>query len=47
MQVGESEIAVYVGGGITKDSQVQEEWEETVLKSKTLIDRIVQKFDMN
>ena len=47
MQVGESEIAVYVGGGITKDSQVQEEWEETVLKSKTLIDRIVKKFDMN
>ncbi len=47
MHVGENEIAVYVGGGITKDSQVQEEWEETVLKSKTLIDRIVQKFDMN
>ncbi len=47
MQVGENEIAVYVGGGITKDSHPQEEWEETVLKSKTLIDRIVQKFDMN
>ena len=40
MQIGHSEIAVYVGGGITADSDVYEEWEETVMKSKTMIEKL-------
>jgi len=33
----EGEIAlVYVGGGITKDSNAKKEWEETIAKSKTM-----------
>lgn len=33
-------ICVYVGGGITKDSKPEDEWEETELKSKTIINSI-------
>ncbi len=40
MHVGKEHIAVFVGGGITKDSNVDEEWEETVMKSKTMIDKL-------
>lgn len=40
MQVGAQKIAIFVGGGITADSDPQEEWEETVLKSKTMIEKI-------
>ena len=33
----EGEIAeVYVGGGITKDSNAKKDWEETIAKSKTM-----------
>jgi isochorismate synthase len=33
----EGEIAIiYVGGGITKDSNAKKEWEETIAKSKTM-----------
>ena len=40
MQVGKEYVAVFVGGGITKDSNADEEWEETVMKSKTMIDKL-------
>lgn len=33
-------ICVYVGGGITKDSKPEDEWEETEMKSKTIIKSI-------
>ncbi len=36
MQVGKDNIAIYVGGGITADSDPKEEWEETVLKGNTM-----------
>lgn len=40
MQIGEDEIAVYAGGGITAASNPEEEWQETFLKSKTMTDKI-------
>lgn len=36
MQVFEKGICIYVGGGITKDSNPESEWRETVEKSKTI-----------
>ena len=30
-------VKLYVGGGITKDSIPEKEWEETELKSQTLL----------
>ena len=38
MQIGEKEIALYVGGGISKGSDAEEEWEETNQKSLTLLE---------
>lgn len=38
MQIGKDNIAIYAGGGITSESDLQEEWEETELKSKTMAD---------
>ena len=40
MQINQEQIAAYVGGGITAASDPQEEWEETILKSKTILDKI-------
>jgi len=40
MQVGEDKLAIYVGGGITAASDPEEEWQETILKSKTMMDKI-------
>lgn len=40
MQVGQETIAVYVGGGITAASDPEEEWQETILKSKTMLEQI-------
>lgn len=40
MQVGNTLLAIYCGGGITADSDPEEEWEETVQKSKTMMDSI-------
>jgi len=37
MQIGDKELALYVGGGITAKSDVHAEWEETRLKAKTLL----------
>lgn len=41
MQIGEEKIAVYVGGGITAASDPQEEWKETVMKSRTMMEKII------
>ncbi len=36
MKIKENTAYIYVGGGITKDSIAEKEWEETVSKSKTM-----------
>ncbi len=36
MQLKDSKALIYVGGGITKDSNPENEWEETVNKSRTI-----------
>jgi isochorismate synthase len=41
-QLSQGKIHLYLGGGYTKDSDPQYEWEETVNKSKTILD-LVQK----
>lgn len=40
MQVAQEQVALYVGGGITSKSDWQEEWRETELKARTLLDLI-------
>ncbi len=37
MQVLENALALYIGGGITMDSILKKEWEETVAKSKVML----------
>ena len=37
MQVFQKRFDLYIGGGITKDSIAKKEWEETELKSRTLL----------
>ncbi|NNE31847.1 MAG: chorismate-binding protein [Winogradskyella sp.] len=37
-QVKSEEAIIYVGGGITRDSIAENEWEETVNKTKTILD---------
>jgi isochorismate synthase len=37
MQIGEDDVALYVGGGLTAKSNVESEWQETRLKAKTLL----------
>ncbi|MCO5267982.1 MAG: chorismate-binding protein [Brumimicrobium sp.] len=37
MQILQEGFGLYVGGGITKDSRIEDEWMETEAKSKTLI----------
>lgn len=36
LQLTENEAYVYVGGGLTAESEVEKEWNETLLKSETL-----------
>lgn len=36
LQIKDNKALIYVGGGITKDSVPEKEWEETVAKSKTV-----------
>ncbi|WP_397362896.1 chorismate-binding protein [Olleya sp. R77988] len=36
LQIKDNQALIYVGGGITKDSDPELEWEETVAKSKTV-----------
>lgn len=40
MQIANTHIAIYVGGGITAASDPQEEWQETIMKSKTMVEKI-------
>ena len=40
MQVFKDKFALYLGGGITADSDAKKEWEETEMKAKTLADVI-------
>ena len=40
MQIGENAIAIFVGGGISEESDPEEEWEETIQKSFTLLEII-------
>src|SRR5690625_755286 len=40
MQIGEKSIAIYIGGGLTALSKEEEEWDETKLKSNTMLDSI-------
>jgi isochorismate synthase len=37
MNILNDQVIVYVGGGITKDSDPETEWEETLLKSRTML----------
>lgn len=37
MQLKENKAFIYVGGGVTKDSDPDKEWEETVAKTKTML----------
>ena len=37
MQHKESRAHIYVGGGVTQDSNAEKEWQETVAKSKTML----------
>ncbi|THD67765.1 isochorismate synthase [Robertkochia marina] len=37
MEITDEAFSIYVGGGITKDSDPDAEWEETVNKSKTML----------
>tara|TARA_B100000809_G_C15100172_1_gene516592 strand:+ start:629 stop:1762 length:1134 start_codon:yes stop_codon:yes gene_type:complete len=41
MQIKDEQALIYVGGGITKDSQPKLEWEETVNKTKTILDILI------
>ena len=36
MQLKDNRISIYVGGGITADSNAENEWEETVIKAKVM-----------
>ncbi len=37
MQLVENKALIYVGGGVTQDSDAEKEWEETVAKSNTML----------
>ena len=36
MKIENNMASIYIGGGITKDSNAKKEWTETVSKSKTM-----------
>ena len=37
MQLKDNKACIYVGGGVTKDSNAEKEWEETVAKTNTML----------
>jgi isochorismate synthase len=37
MSFKHGKVNIYIGGGITKDSIAEEEWTETVNKSRTML----------
>jgi isochorismate synthase len=36
MEIHKNNATIFIGGGITKDSNAEKEWLETVAKSKTM-----------
>ena len=36
MKIENNKVSIFVGGGITKGSNAEKEWQETVFKSKTM-----------
>ncbi len=38
MQLKQNKVLIYVGGGVTKDSDPEKEWEETVAKTNTMLE---------
>lgn len=42
-EISDQTLSCYVGGGITKDSELQKEWNETIFKSRTLLSLIEKK----
>ena len=36
MQIQDNAVKIYVGGGVTKDSDAENEWEETISKMNTI-----------
>ncbi|MBW7892230.1 MAG: chorismate-binding protein [Chitinophagaceae bacterium] len=40
MQIGKEKIAILAGGGLTADSDPEEEWQELMMKSKTMSEKI-------
>jgi len=40
MQKNPQGYTVYVGGGITADSDLQQEWDETIAKAQTMLKAI-------
>lgn len=40
MQIGKDKIAIFAGGGLTADSDPEEEWQELMMKSKTMSEKI-------
>ena len=38
LRLKENSATLFVGGGVTKDSVPELEWEETVAKSRTILD---------
>jgi len=41
MRLKDNQATIYVGGGVTKDSTPEKEWEETVTKSRTILDALL------
>ncbi|MBT8291401.1 MAG: chorismate-binding protein, partial [Muriicola sp.] len=37
MELREDKAIIYVGGGITQDSDPEKEWQETIAKSRTIL----------
>ena len=37
MKILKGKLVLYIGGGLTEKSEPEEEWEEMVLKTKTLL----------
>lgn len=46
MEIGKDSIAIFAGGGITAASDPEEEWNETVEKSKTMLNKILSVKDL-
>ncbi|MEM6517510.1 MAG: chorismate-binding protein, partial [Bacteroidota bacterium] len=45
MQIIKNEAHIYVGGGVTRDSTPEKEWEETTNKAATMMDVLIHSSD--